>query len=193
MLLLSSSSLQLSLRNKHTETRGCVCKREVRGWWQAGKQACAPACICRAKFYPLGKMLVAVKKLAQTSSRISRRESLLVSEGRRRDKDKPSWGRHREEALSPHSATVLSTYDIYSLTFNAKRTSADDNLSLFSFAVLFCQPKSITSATKIQYNFASYQSLGQVRSPPPPFFKPPLYLFLAALFRVALWKLLCGL
>lgn len=96
----------------------------------AGRQACAPACICRAKFYPLGKMLVAVKKLAQTSSRISRRETLLVSEGRRRDKDKPSWGRHREEALSPLSATVLSTYDIYSLTFNAKRTSADDNLSL---------------------------------------------------------------
>lgn len=38
--------------------------------------------------------------------------------------------KHYHQAL-PSSSPLVFTYDIYSVTFNVKRTSADDNLSLF--------------------------------------------------------------
>lgn len=80
---------------------------------------------------------------------------------------KRHWGKRYHQA-APLASPLFSTFDIYSLTFNAKRTSADDkeNLSFFIRHFIFSRPprppKSITLATQIEYYSTSYQPFGQI-------------------------------
>lgn len=54
---------------------------------------------------------------------------------------KRHWGKRYHQA-APLASPLFSTFDIYSLTFNAKRTSADDkeNLSFFIRHFIFSRP-----------------------------------------------------
>lgn len=58
------------------------------------------------------------------------------------------------------SSPLFSTYDIYSLTFNAKRTSADDNLSLF-ICLFILSPKE----HHISHTYCCFLSVQSMLSP----------------------------
>lgn len=93
-------------------------------------QACALACICGGKSCPRGKMLVAVKKAAREELQKQQERKRSASENAEEgiNKSREGWKHLRKrnhQELLPFSP-LRSTFDIYSVTFNGKGTSAED-------------------------------------------------------------------